>query len=256
MRFRRRPSLSVVPSAPPSPFLCQHQNADEEGPSSALDLDIALDVAVHAAAQNTGATAVAIALMGKWVLVCRARFGAIAPELGVALDVSSGITGACVRTAQVLKCDDTERDELVDTEVCRSLGIRSIVVIPILVDGAVTGLLEVLSDRPRAFTAVHVHWLQKVAGLVRNLAYRQATLAPIAPGNVAPEVTTKLDDVSEELPALTSIPEITGNAAPDITKTAAAESAGVAAFRDVLDRTAQSANWDDICQQLVSQLQK
>src|ERR1700758_2129490 len=118
---------------------------------SSVNLEIALDIAVRAAAQNTGATAVAIALMENGALVCRARCGDIAPDLGVALNASTGITGACVRTAQVLNCYDTQLDERVNADVCRTLGIRSILVIPILVDGAVAGLLEALSVKPGAF---------------------------------------------------------------------------------------------------------
>lgn len=243
MRFSRRQSLSVIPSPVPSP----EKFIEPVKSDSGLTLEISLDVVVRAAVQNTGANGAAIALLDRGILTCRTRLGAMAPEVGLALNICSGITGACVRTAQVLNCDDTEKDERVDAEVCRSLGIRSIVVIPILVDGAVTGLLEVLSDRPRAFTVVHVHWLQKVAALVRILAYKHAILAPVAQSNVVPEVPAKVD-ASPELAALASIPEITSKDSP--------ESTGIATFRDVIDRTAQTSNWDDICQRLVSQLQK
>lgn len=243
MRWLRRQSLSIIP--PPAP--AQERLVEPVECDSGCALEVRLDILIRAAVQYTGASGVAVALLDGALLVCRARLGSTAPEFGVALNIGSGITGACVRTAKVLKCDDTERDERVDAEVCRSLGIRSIVAIPILVNGVVTGLLEVLSDRPHAFKAVHVHWLQKVAALVHDSPY---TVTPerAEQSKVLAEVTAKHDCLSAESASPAFIPNDTSNAC--------AESAGMAAFRGVLDKTAESSSWDDICEQLVVQLQK
>ena len=99
----------------------------------------------------TKGTSAAIALGDRESMVCEASIGRSAPPLGCELDVSSGFSGECVRTAQALRCDDAENDPRVDAESCGLLGIRSILAAPILSGADVVGLLEVLSPEPRAF---------------------------------------------------------------------------------------------------------
>jgi hypothetical protein len=99
----------------------------------------------------TKGTSAAIALGDAQSMVCEASIGRSAPPLGCELDVSSGFSGECVRSAQALRCDDAETDPRVDGESCRLLGIRSILAAPILSDTGVVGLLEVFSPEPRAF---------------------------------------------------------------------------------------------------------
>ena len=93
----------------------------------------------------------AIALREQGAMVCRASIGGSAPPVGCRLDLSSGFSGECVRTGRVLRCDDTETDERVDRTTCRTLGIRSILAVPIVVGREVVGLLEVFSPEAFAF---------------------------------------------------------------------------------------------------------
>src|SRR5579862_4375383 len=100
--------------------------------SADLALDLVLNEIVEHARLATGATAAAIALARGDEIVCRATTGANAPDLGVKLDVDAGLSGACVQTKQWQRCDDTETDSRVDAEVCRDLGVRSILVYPVV----------------------------------------------------------------------------------------------------------------------------
>ena len=99
----------------------------------------------------TKGTSAAIALGDHESMVCEASIGRSAPPVGCRLDVSSGFSGECVRTAEALRCDDAENDPRVDAESCSLLGIRSILAAPILSGNKVVGLLEVLSPELRAF---------------------------------------------------------------------------------------------------------
>ena len=60
-------------------------------------------VAAHAL---TGANGAAIAMPQNGVVVCVGRSGDIAPELGDLLNVDSGISGECLRTGTMMRCDD------------------------------------------------------------------------------------------------------------------------------------------------------
>lgn len=119
----------------------------------------------------TGADATAIALRSNGAVICRARSGDIAPELGSALNVNSGISGECFRTARVLRCDDTETDNRVEPEVCRLLGIRSIAVAPLCGSKQICGILEVFSGQPNAFGEEQIGFLMSLAEIAEE-AYR------------------------------------------------------------------------------------
>jgi TonB family protein len=131
-----------------------------------------LQAIADAARVLTGAGGVAIALPGEGVVVCRARSGDLAPELGSALNVDSGISGECFRTSQVLRCDDAESDNRVDSEVCRLLGIRSIAAIPLRGGLEAIGILEAFSGEANAFSGEQITLLENL-GEIAEAAYQR-----------------------------------------------------------------------------------
>jgi hypothetical protein len=129
----------------------------------------------------TGADGIAIALRSKGRMVCRARSGEIAPELGSPLNVEEGISGECLRTARILICHDTECDGRVDGEVCRALGIRSIVVMPLHGLMGIAGILEAFSATPSAFGDEQIDCLRKVAQISEAAYERERRARVLAP---------------------------------------------------------------------------
>lgn len=131
--------------------------ASPAGPGLAPDLamDLALQMVLHEIVEEacaaTGATGAAIALYHEGELVCRASHGITAPPLGSRLDLGVGLSGECLRTRQIERCNDVQTDPRVDFEACSRLGVQSMVVLPLLRAGEITGILEVLSSRPSAF---------------------------------------------------------------------------------------------------------
>jgi hypothetical protein len=117
----------------------------------------------------TRATGAAIALSEGNVseMICVASAGDDAPPVGSRLQVGSGFSGECVRTGRSLRCDDSETDDRVDQSGCRSLGIRSLVAVPIRQGSKVAGLLEVFSPQPYAFNADDIGSLQQLTGNIR-----------------------------------------------------------------------------------------
>jgi TonB family protein len=132
------------------------------GASSAeLALDIVLNEIVQEALLATHAAGAAVGLIRDGRMVCRATTGIGGPNLGMELDEHSGLSGMALRTRQVQLCLDSETDSRVDAIVCRELGIRSILVLPILRPSAqefdssqvssALGVIEVFSPYPHAF---------------------------------------------------------------------------------------------------------
>lgn len=140
-------------------------------------LDPILETITDIARQLTRASAAALAMWKEGAMVCRARSGDSAPVLGVHLSASTGISGECLRTGKIQHCVDTETDPLVDLEVCRSLGVRSIAVLPIRGWRGVNGILEVFSTSPAAFTEKHIAFLQKLAVLAERARKSQSERA-------------------------------------------------------------------------------
>ncbi|HXM21512.1 MAG TPA: TonB family protein [Terriglobales bacterium] len=153
-----------------------------EGLSADLALDLVLNEIVEHARLATGATAAAIALARDDEIVCRATTGANAPDLGVRLEANSGLSGACVQSKKWQRCDDTETDPRVDAEVCRGLGVRSILVFPVVREDKLLGVVEVFAPRPNAFSDREIQTLEALSrSIVNNVDRASDVLAPSAP---------------------------------------------------------------------------
>jgi TonB family protein len=160
-------------------------------------LDSTLATITDAARQLTGASGAALAMWKDGAMLCRARSGETAPALGARLSAETGISGACFRTGKIQNCLDTENDPLVDVEVCRGLGLRSIVVLPIQGWRGINGILEVFSTGPRAFTEQHIILLQQLAAL----AERARASQPHGASSGAPKTSVEKAQTSGLLPA-------------------------------------------------------
>ncbi len=129
-------------------------------------LDETLQLIADRAVAVTGADGMAIALPDNDEIVLRTASGAVRPDLGACIDRDSAFSGACLRTAQILSCDDTERDARVNRETCRRLGVRSMVAVPLSERKHRIGLLQAFSAHPFGFDDSDVHNLSILADLV------------------------------------------------------------------------------------------
>jgi len=132
------------------------------------DLDAALQLLAERAQYITGASGAAIALLQDSEMICRASAGPSAPALGAEVQAKSSLTGESVRTRQVLRCDDAETDSRVNRESCRALGIKSVMVVPLLREDKVIGVFELLADRANAFEERDVTALERLAEMVQT----------------------------------------------------------------------------------------
>jgi putative methionine-R-sulfoxide reductase with GAF domain len=131
-----------------------------------LDLEPAISAITERAQHLTGATGAAIALRAGDEIVCRARAGRTAPDLGVRLQTDAGISAEAVRTGEVMLCHDAERNPRVDLASCRRLGVRSILVSPLRYYRRTLGVFEVLSSSPSAFDERDVATMQLLSSMM------------------------------------------------------------------------------------------
>jgi GAF domain len=66
-----------------------------------------------------------------------------------------------------LICEDTETDGRVNREAAKQLGIRSMVVVPIVRKATAVGILEMFAAHPQAFDACDVRMAEVMAGLIQ-----------------------------------------------------------------------------------------
>jgi putative methionine-R-sulfoxide reductase with GAF domain len=162
-----RSRLRVANAAHPvSGFRAVHVGEEVEIHSAELDLEPAISAITERAQHLTGATGAAIALRAGDEIVCRARAGRTAPDLGVRLQTDAGISAEAVRTGEVMLCHDAERNPRVDLASCRRLGVRSILVSPLRYYRRTLGVFEVLSSSPSAFDERDVATMQLLSSMM------------------------------------------------------------------------------------------
>ena len=157
--------------------------------SKQLEADRALALIVERMRNLTGATGAAIALAAGAEIVCRASSGN-APSVGAGINPDSGLSGECLRTGQLVRCEDTDTDSRADGAICRTMQIRSILIVPLPSHDRPQGVLEVFSSEPRAFEPADELALGQIAELVAEIAgYRHRSADTCAePVVIDPEV--------------------------------------------------------------------
>jgi len=104
-------------------------------------------------------------------MVYRAASGSAAAQLGLRLNKASSLSGLCVENRKVLICDDSETDQRVDRDACRKVGLRSMVVAPLLHGESAVGVLKIVSPMPNAFSDKHICILTMMTELIAASMY-------------------------------------------------------------------------------------
>lgn len=161
-----RSQLRVANAAHPASGFRAVSPDDVEIRPAELDLEPAISAITERAQHLTGATGAAIALRAGEEIICRARTGRTAPDLGVRLQTDNGISAEAVRSGEIMLCHDAERNPRVDLASCKRLGVRSILVSPLRHYRRTLGVFEVLSSSPSAFDAKDVATMQLLSSVM------------------------------------------------------------------------------------------
>jgi len=150
----------------------------------------------------TSAGGAAIALVSGNVAVTKASSGNLAPDVDSRLRLDGSFAGLCIQTAELLYCEDAETDTRVDPAASASLGIRSMVMVPVGEAGRVRGVLAAFSAMPNGFRPTHIAVMRTLADIVNELAMREEQSRP------APVVQMPVRPIERPVPAPTvAIPE-------------------------------------------------
>ncbi|MGA8491140.1 MAG: GAF domain-containing protein, partial [Terriglobales bacterium] len=174
------------------PSIVEKDSISPRASRSDFDANRTLEEIIRSAQYATGASGAALVLSDGKDMSCRACSGELAPPVGTRLNPDAGFTATCVRTGEVIGCDDTVDDPRIHGSGCIELGIRSILAVPVFDGPKVAGVLEVLSNEPKKFGERHVTALRLLARLVETLVnYSSRGNSPleVQPSDAKPQAT-------------------------------------------------------------------
>lgn len=179
------PPAELEPEFSPHPPVRHHLRAgdshsehDNHIPIAQIDLEPAIGAITERAQTLTGATGAAIALRKGHEVICRARAGRTAPDLGVRLQTESGVSAQCLRTGEVVLCSNAENDPHADRFTCERLGVRSILAAPLRQSHRTLGIFEVLSPVTGAFDSQDVATMQLLSSVMVAAIARVSRIGP------------------------------------------------------------------------------
>jgi PAS domain S-box-containing protein len=130
--------------------------------SAGLDSDTVMRVIAERSKGLTGASGAVIEAIEGEDIVPRVQVGTEAPGL----KLNASLSGVCVRTGELQRCDDTRVDPRVPQQAYQDLGIRSILVVPLRDEHQILGVLKVVSPEAHAFTERDAKALRLLGGLM------------------------------------------------------------------------------------------
>jgi GAF domain-containing protein len=149
-------------------------------PVSRIELEPTIGVITERAQVLTGASGAAIALRRGDEVICRARAGRTAPDVGVRLQTDSGVSAECLRSGEVVLCNDAHSNPRADRATCERLGVRSILAAPLRQLQRTLGIFEVLSPKPHAFDTQDVATMQLLSSMMVTAITRLSRLSLVS----------------------------------------------------------------------------
>lgn len=133
---------------------------------SDLNLEKMMQVIVDRTQVLTRASGCIIEILEGDEMVYRAAGGTAASRVGFRLKATGSLSGLCLETGETLRCDDSETDPRVDKVSCRTIGVRSMVVVPLRHMDKIVGVLKAFSAQPNIFTDSDMESLKLIGGLL------------------------------------------------------------------------------------------
>jgi putative methionine-R-sulfoxide reductase with GAF domain len=130
------------------------------------DLQASLQLLADRMCSLTGASAAGIAVKNANKLVCLARAGRMASELGASLRTDPIVVNRSINNQQIICCNNTRNAARNDGASYRELGVQALMIVPVVRESGTIAVLEVLSDKIDAFNDEHGELLEHVSAAV------------------------------------------------------------------------------------------
>jgi diguanylate cyclase (GGDEF)-like protein len=138
------------------------------------DLGAVMELAAERIKDMTGASAAIVELVDADETVYRAAAGTALPHLGMRIKRAGSLSGLSIDEARILSCTDSETDPRVNREACRRVGLRSMLVAPLLHNGTAVGAFKLASPVANGFGEPERSLLSLVSDLLAAAMFHSA----------------------------------------------------------------------------------
>lgn len=141
-------------------------NVQTEIAQQGLDLGNIMDLVTEKTQKITEADGACVELIQKEELVYSAASGIAEKFLGLRLGVENSLSGECIKAKTALISNDIEKDDRVNKDACRQIGLNSMIVMPLICRDDVVGVIKVLSKKVNHFNDENMRILELISGLI------------------------------------------------------------------------------------------
>lgn len=131
-----------------------------------IDLGNIMNLVTAKSQEMTDAEGACVELIEKDELVYSATSGTANKSLGLRIKLAGSLSGKCLEAKTSLVSNDTETDERVNREACRKVGLRSMIVTPLIFKDTGVGVIKVFSSKADCFDGEKVEILKLMSGLI------------------------------------------------------------------------------------------
>lgn len=149
----------------------------DEIANSGRDFRSVLSLVAHQTEKLTRAEGATIDMLEANHLTRLVATGLAAGTVGLVLGLRTSLSGECIRSGGVTRCDDAETDPRVDWTATSKAGLRSMLAVPLFRNKTPVGVLKVLSTRQGAFSERDVRTLEFMSAVVRHAMSRNSEIA-------------------------------------------------------------------------------
>ncbi len=141
-------------------------NLQTEVVQQGVDLGSIMDLVTQRTQDISNAEGASVELIEKKELVYSAASGIAEKFLGLRLDIENSLSGECIRERVPLISNDIEIDDRVNKAACRKIGLKSMIVMPLIFRNDVVGVLKVLSAKVDHFNEDNIRILELMSGVI------------------------------------------------------------------------------------------
>jgi len=142
------------------------------------DLSAVMDAASSKAVELTGADGAVVELLEEDSIVYRSASGLAEAQLGLRLPVANSLSGLVLTSRSAAVCTDSETDDRVNRAACRKVGLRSMVIVPLIAGDEAAAVMKLVWRDARAFNDGEVEIAQLLANMTAMLMQRATQEGP------------------------------------------------------------------------------
>jgi hypothetical protein len=142
--------------------------------SGKLDVDSVMAHIVDSAGRVANASGVAVALLKRDRLTYRAGTGSSESLIGRQVTASLTVSPDTKTNGEILRVESAQTDTRIEADICRQFGANALLMVPIYLDGALAGILDVRFNEPHAFEVPEVRAYHLMAEQIEAALFHAA----------------------------------------------------------------------------------